>query len=1056
MAGAGRGGQTLVVVLESLDGDHIARFDLCMGGREVITFGRDALSDVVCQLRGVSGSHCRLLLLPREDADLRLGICDLSANGTGLRVPGSEGASRLKKNVATPVLDGCALLLPMKAMPKPGVAEETLRRWFRVRIAHSELPGTKSGDADNLAAATAPDIDRNSSSKSRSRSRSRSNRSRTRRQRSGSSREEREDGSESREHGRSRSRRRTRSSSRSSTISPSRSRSVRSALATPANSGEQQAGDAQPQNRVAASVADGSLSLPVWSTSEPPPPPVSPPPPECGASNPEAESWQTAPPPPPPPPPLPESMALLTALLAEPPPAPPSPAPPSPQPEMHRPAACQAATLPTLESALPEVLPNTHGLLDFSAVLSFPGLPGLPSISELIEKSNNVTDSLGQSASTMTWDPLLPFPVLDESGQCAGGALGLGPAGLPFLPTMSLNSFVPLISTGNPDDAASQLELPATDLTSPPLVVSTAPSVSQEAQEALLPSSPFIAPLATTLSLQHDQPLGTSLTPSAPLLAAPLATVKGCLGDSPKQLSPRPVALDIPVAADLVLESPPIAAAPARKQADQFAGSLAVKPRDGDSNGKVPRVVPPRFPPRSRTTDTDMASTAPASVPPRMALTAPASVPPRSRTTDTDLASTAPASVPPRSRTTDTDLASTAPASVPPRSCTIGTDMGSTVLASVPPRSRTTGIAMASTAPASVPPRSRTTDTDMVSTAPVSVPPRSRTTDTELASTAPASVPPRSRTTDIDMAATAPAPVPPRSRTTDIDLASTALASASTSPALPGLATLASATVQGSVLLPESSVSNSCELPDSLVQVAESAAQIAAVKSADAFVGADDGDASDATVEDVNATPFPHDCAATAPVLVDGAGLAAHERPLRRELVADSASAKLCSLQAPSQASSSRPASTAAPMSPPPGDLGGPSLAPTDGTRAASWRQPHETSEQPWERPPEDGQWQAPPSKTEETDWAISPFLESRLKKGEGLIRKASVKEVSRDLDQAYESYRRGLRYILEVLPQLPEGHPLREQLRGTIRIYLEKAERLKERRDEERARVQT
>eukprot|EP00927_Polykrikos_kofoidii_P051243 TRINITY_DN4502_c0_g1_i3.p1 TRINITY_DN4502_c0_g1~~TRINITY_DN4502_c0_g1_i3.p1 ORF type:complete len:962 (-),score=158.00 TRINITY_DN4502_c0_g1_i3:78-2963(-) len=961
MAGAGRGGQTLVVVLESLDGDHIARFDLCMGGREVITFGRDALSDVVCQLRGVSGSHCRLLLLPREDADLRLGICDLSANGTGLRVPGSEGASRLKKNVATPVLDGCALLLPMKAMPKPGVAEETLRRWFRVRIAHSELPGTKSGDADNLAAATAPDIDRNSSSKSRSRSRSRSNRSRTRRQRSGSSREEREDGSESREHGRSRSRRRTRSSSRSSTISPSRSRSVRSALATPANSGEQQAGDAQPQNRVAASVADGSLSLPVWSTSEPPPPPVSPPPPECGASNPEAESWQTAPPPPPPPPPLPESMALLTALLAEPPPAPPSPAPPSPQPEMHRPAACQAATLPTLESALPEVLPNTHGLLDFSAVLSFPGLPGLPSISELIEKSNNVTDSLGQSASTMTWDPLLPFPVLDESGQCAGGALGLGPAGLPFLPTMSLNSFVPLISTGNPDDAASQLELPATDLTSPPLVVSTAPSVSQEAQEALLPSSPFIAPLATTLSLQHDQPLGTSLTPSAPLLAAPLATVKGCLGDSPKQLSPRPVALDIPVAADLVLESPPIAAAPARKQADQFAGSLAVKPRDGDSNGKVPRVVPPRFPPRSRTTDTDMASTAPASVPPRMALTAPASVPPRSRTTDT-----------------------------------------------------------------------------------------------ELASTAPASVPPRSRTTDIDMAATAPAPVPPRSRTTDIDLASTALASASTSPALPGLATLASATVQGSVLLPESSVSNSCELPDSLVQVAESAAQIAAVKSADAFVGADDGDASDATVEDVNATPFPHDCAATAPVLVDGAGLAAHERPLRRELVADSASAKLCSLQAPSQASSSRPASTAAPMSPPPGDLGGPSLAPTDGTRAASWRQPHETSEQPWERPPEDGQWQAPPSKTEETDWAISPFLESRLKKGEGLIRKASVKEVSRDLDQAYESYRRGLRYILEVLPQLPEGHPLREQLRGTIRIYLEKAERLKERRDEERARVQT
>eukprot|EP00927_Polykrikos_kofoidii_P051242 TRINITY_DN4502_c0_g1_i2.p1 TRINITY_DN4502_c0_g1~~TRINITY_DN4502_c0_g1_i2.p1 ORF type:complete len:981 (-),score=159.29 TRINITY_DN4502_c0_g1_i2:78-3020(-) len=980
MAGAGRGGQTLVVVLESLDGDHIARFDLCMGGREVITFGRDALSDVVCQLRGVSGSHCRLLLLPREDADLRLGICDLSANGTGLRVPGSEGASRLKKNVATPVLDGCALLLPMKAMPKPGVAEETLRRWFRVRIAHSELPGTKSGDADNLAAATAPDIDRNSSSKSRSRSRSRSNRSRTRRQRSGSSREEREDGSESREHGRSRSRRRTRSSSRSSTISPSRSRSVRSALATPANSGEQQAGDAQPQNRVAASVADGSLSLPVWSTSEPPPPPVSPPPPECGASNPEAESWQTAPPPPPPPPPLPESMALLTALLAEPPPAPPSPAPPSPQPEMHRPAACQAATLPTLESALPEVLPNTHGLLDFSAVLSFPGLPGLPSISELIEKSNNVTDSLGQSASTMTWDPLLPFPVLDESGQCAGGALGLGPAGLPFLPTMSLNSFVPLISTGNPDDAASQLELPATDLTSPPLVVSTAPSVSQEAQEALLPSSPFIAPLATTLSLQHDQPLGTSLTPSAPLLAAPLATVKGCLGDSPKQLSPRPVALDIPVAADLVLESPPIAAAPARKQADQFAGSLAVKPRDGDSNGKVPRVVPPRFPPRSRTTDTDMASTAPASVPPRMALTAPASVPPRSRTTDTDLASTAPASVPPRSRTTDTELASTAPASVPPRS----------------------------------------------------------------------------RTTDIDMAATAPAPVPPRSRTTDIDLASTALASASTSPALPGLATLASATVQGSVLLPESSVSNSCELPDSLVQVAESAAQIAAVKSADAFVGADDGDASDATVEDVNATPFPHDCAATAPVLVDGAGLAAHERPLRRELVADSASAKLCSLQAPSQASSSRPASTAAPMSPPPGDLGGPSLAPTDGTRAASWRQPHETSEQPWERPPEDGQWQAPPSKTEETDWAISPFLESRLKKGEGLIRKASVKEVSRDLDQAYESYRRGLRYILEVLPQLPEGHPLREQLRGTIRIYLEKAERLKERRDEERARVQT
>jgi len=76
---------------------------------------------------------------------------------------------------------------------------------------------------------------------------------------------------------------------------------------------------------------------------------------------------------------------------------------------------------------------------------------------------------------------------------------------------------------------------------------------------------------------------------------------------------------------------------------------------------------------------------------------------------------------------------------------------------------------------------------------------------------------------------------------------------------------------------------------------------------------------------------------------------------------------------------------------------------------------------------------------------ATPAALLSRVEKGEKLIRKASREEQKGLLPEAYESYRKGLRYVLDVLPQLAERDPLAEDLRHRIGGYLQRAEQLKE-----------
>jgi len=71
--------------------------------------------------------------------------------------------------------------------------------------------------------------------------------------------------------------------------------------------------------------------------------------------------------------------------------------------------------------------------------------------------------------------------------------------------------------------------------------------------------------------------------------------------------------------------------------------------------------------------------------------------------------------------------------------------------------------------------------------------------------------------------------------------------------------------------------------------------------------------------------------------------------------------------------------------------------------------------------------------------------LRGHVDKGEALVREGQKLEAARSLDEAYEKYCRGLQYLLEVMPKLPEDDPAIGPLRVKISGYLEQAEKLKE-----------
>uniref|UniRef100_A0A7S4QT51 RRM domain-containing protein n=1 Tax=Alexandrium monilatum TaxID=311494 RepID=A0A7S4QT51_9DINO len=71
--------------------------------------------------------------------------------------------------------------------------------------------------------------------------------------------------------------------------------------------------------------------------------------------------------------------------------------------------------------------------------------------------------------------------------------------------------------------------------------------------------------------------------------------------------------------------------------------------------------------------------------------------------------------------------------------------------------------------------------------------------------------------------------------------------------------------------------------------------------------------------------------------------------------------------------------------------------------------------------------------------------LTGRLERGEALIHEGRAAEDKGQMEEAYEKYCRGLQYVLEVMPQLPNDDPQVPSLRQMVSSYLERAERLKD-----------
>lgn len=80
----------------------------------------------------------------------------------------------------------------------------------------------------------------------------------------------------------------------------------------------------------------------------------------------------------------------------------------------------------------------------------------------------------------------------------------------------------------------------------------------------------------------------------------------------------------------------------------------------------------------------------------------------------------------------------------------------------------------------------------------------------------------------------------------------------------------------------------------------------------------------------------------------------------------------------------------------------------------------------------------------QEDEGGVPPHFRRRVRRGQVLVDEA-VDLDSKDLfEEAYESYRQGLRYILEVLPYLRDNDPFGDYLRERVSTWLAKAERVK------------
>lgn len=123
---------------------------------QVLKIGRASKSDVVISSPGCSWVHAEMRLMPpTQDGQLRLGLRDISSNGTGLQLPGKT-LERIPKGEDSWVPHGAMIALPMK-MKAP-----TDQRFLSVHFGDADdesVPPPMAEAADETAAkAAAEDV----------------------------------------------------------------------------------------------------------------------------------------------------------------------------------------------------------------------------------------------------------------------------------------------------------------------------------------------------------------------------------------------------------------------------------------------------------------------------------------------------------------------------------------------------------------------------------------------------------------------------------------------------------------------------------------------------------------------------------------------------------------------------------------------------------------------------------------------------------------------------------------------------------------------------------
>merc|ERR1712129_434237 len=114
----------VTLVLEGEDGTESFHYNMQPSECEVVKIGRSSKSNIVLSHPGLSGNHAELRLVPKgPDGHFVVGVCDLSSNGTGIRLNAAQAEpAKLDKNFPYELPDGAIVVLPLKVGPSGKVA----------------------------------------------------------------------------------------------------------------------------------------------------------------------------------------------------------------------------------------------------------------------------------------------------------------------------------------------------------------------------------------------------------------------------------------------------------------------------------------------------------------------------------------------------------------------------------------------------------------------------------------------------------------------------------------------------------------------------------------------------------------------------------------------------------------------------------------------------------------------------------------------------------------------------------------------------------------------